>query len=85
MVEQLKAKMSVESVTKTAYLAEISKLRAVATSDPNNENYSYSKATPQATLEMHVTNPEAHGFFEPGAEYVVTFERAEKPQPQPES
>lgn len=52
-------------------------LSAVYSSDPGSENYSYSQATPNATLQMYISNPDAFDFFEPGAEYVLTFEKVE--------
>lgn len=56
-------------------------LNAVYSPDPADPNYSYSKATPSADLSMYVTNPVAAEFFEQGAEYLVTFERVQRPKP----
>jgi hypothetical protein len=82
MSRQIKAKMSVSSLTPQNYAADGSKsgevvdLYAVHSSDPTSENYSYSKATPNAHLNMVINNPEAFGFFTPGKQYIVTFEEA---------
>jgi hypothetical protein len=51
-------------------------LSAVHSNDPNSENYSYSQATPNGQLTMSISNPEAFDFFEEGAEYVLTIEKA---------
>lgn len=39
------------------------------------ENKAWSEATPSANFKMSITNPSAWGFFEPDADYLVTFER----------
>lgn len=44
----------------------------------SEENKAWSKYTPSGRLELAITNPAAFGFFEPGAEYVITIEKAEK-------
>lgn len=83
MSSQIKAKMQVYSVKPGSLAADGSKaaesvgLSAVYSSDPNSENYSYSQATPNATLSMWISNPQAFDFFEEGKQYILTFERAE--------
>jgi hypothetical protein len=78
---ELKAKMKVYSNKPGSLAGDGSKaseqvtLSAVWSDDKNSENYSYSQATPNATLNMYISNPQAFGFFEEGAEYVLTFER----------
>lgn len=52
------------------------RLTPVYSSDPESENYSWSKATPAGNLEMTVTNPAAFDQFEENGEYLLTFERA---------
>lgn len=90
MAEQIKAKMKVNLVVKHGYenntpsadgstyvqTGESVDLTAVYSADPNTENYSYSSATPNAHLTMTISNPQAFDFFEEGAEYVLTFEKA---------
>lgn len=44
-------------------------LQAVYSSDPESPNYEWAQATPAGNLTMTISNPEAWGFFEPGAEY----------------
>ena len=59
------ARMKVDQIIETTYgKNEENKftqvvLRAVVTSDPNNPNYSFSKATPNAELKMTISNPDA--------------------------
>ena len=48
-------------------------LYQVYSSDPERENYSWSKATPSGTVTMNITNPAAFGWFEVGAEYFIDF------------
>lgn len=43
----------------------------------SEENKSFSVWTPTGKIEMHITNPECIGFFEPGKEYYVEFKKAE--------
>jgi hypothetical protein len=81
---QIRAKMRVWSNKPGSLASDGSKaseyvtLGAVYSSDPNSENYSYSQATPNASLTMGISNAEAFDFFEEGSEYVLTFEKAEK-------
>lgn len=42
-----------------------------------DENQEWSKYTPSGYLEMTITNPAAFEQFEEGAEYYITFTRAE--------
>lgn len=53
-------------------------LRAVYDPDPTSENGSFFKATPNGTIDIGIVSPEVSGYFEPGAEYRVTFERVER-------
>ena len=43
----------------------------------SDENKSFSLYTPTGTVKLHITNPAAIDFFEPGAEYYVEFRKAE--------
>jgi hypothetical protein len=52
-------------------LADIRLMAVYDDNDPTNK--SWSKATPSANLNMYVTVPEAIAYFEPGAQYTVTF------------
>jgi len=51
------------------------KMAAVAGGNP--EDNSYSNATPSATVDISVTNPETVGFFKIGASYYVDFTPSE--------
>lgn len=69
----IKAKMQVATVTTDEY-SETPKLHGVYTGTP--EDNTYAKATPSASCEMRIDNPDAQGFFKPGKKYYVTFEEA---------
>ena len=67
----IRAKMRCDTVTKTSYDAEVVKLQAVYGNI--EENKSYSLATPTASVEITISNPEAFGKFVPKGEYYVDF------------
>jgi len=48
-----------------------------AVTGDSEENKTFSKYTPNATVKMHITNPEALDFFEAGAEYIFEIRKAE--------
>lgn len=52
------------------------KLGAVVGGSPENDQF--FKWTPNATIELSTLNPAAAEQFEPGAEYLVTFEKVVK-------
>lgn len=54
-------------------------LEAVYSEDPEDPNYSYSEATPNATFTMTINNRDAIGYFVPGEVYNITIT---KHQPQ---
>ncbi len=71
-------------VTKVEQIAEQENLsfRAVTKSegypdDGSDENNSFAKWTPNAELEMTVTNPELHGQFAEGDEFYADFTKVE--------
>lgn len=49
-----------------------------AVTSDSEENKTFSIYTPNASVKIHITNPDALEFFEPGSEYLVTFQKAEK-------
>lgn len=49
---------------------------AVYSSDPAQENYSFSQATPSASLSMYISNPAAFGSFVRDLEYCLDFSLA---------
>jgi hypothetical protein len=51
-------------------------LNAVYSDDPTTENYTFSQATPSATLDMAINNPNVFGAFVKDREYILTFEEA---------
>jgi hypothetical protein len=42
----------------------------------SEENKSFSLYTPSGAIKLHITNPDAIDFFEPGAEYFAEFRKA---------
>jgi GH35 family endo-1,4-beta-xylanase len=75
-MDQLLAKFKVGSVVNFGNNNVEANLSAVT--NTSEENKSFSIYTPSASLKMHITNPQATNFFEPGEEYVCTFTKAEK-------
>lgn len=68
------AKFKVGSVTDFGNSNENVKMSPVVSD--SNENKSFSMYTPSGAIEMHITNPDAIGFFKPGKEYYVEFKEA---------
>jgi len=70
--------MQVQTVTDNGY-SDVVKLTAVM-GGPNAkdaEDNSYAKATPSASLEMHIDNPKVRGQMKPGQKFYVDFTPAE--------
>ena len=42
--------------------------------DPSHPNYEWSVATPSGYIELAITNEAAFSKFEPGREYLLTFD-----------
>lgn len=42
----------------------------------SQENKTFSIYTPNASVKMHITNPDALDFFEAGEEYICEFRKA---------
>lgn len=72
----MRAKLQIESVTKTTYNEKL-KFHAVYSGDKNSEDNTFSEATPSASLEMDITNKSLHGQFKPGQKFYVDFTLAE--------
>jgi len=49
-----------------------------AVTNTSEENKTFSIYTPNASVKIHITNPDALGFFEPGEEYICEFKKASK-------
>jgi len=47
-----------------------------AVTNTSEENKSFSIYTPNASVKIHITNPEALDFFKAGKEYVCEFREA---------
>lgn len=78
----MRAKMQIESVTKVNGGNEILRMHAVAKSgtypeDGSDEDNTYAKWSPSASLEIQIANPALHGKFSPGEKYYVDFAKAE--------
>ncbi len=69
----VKARMIVQSILDLGTQKNV-KMTAVTTGDSSSPNYSFSKYTPSATLEISITNPGAYNQFEVGKSYDLTFE-----------
>ena len=73
----IRAKFTVQSVTKHAYGGEEVKLCPVYGSGDNKSNAEWAKATPSGSLTMTIDNPGAQGKLVPGKEYFLDFTPAE--------
>lgn len=79
MEKTILAKLHCESVLVTDG-GRTAKFRAVY--GDSEENKSFSKYTPSASLELHVTNPDVFESFQPGRDYLVSISPApEAPAP----
>ena len=75
MSAKMRAKMTIESVTRHECGTENLRLRAVTNGNP--EDNTFAKATPGASLDMLVSNPELVGKFDPGETFYVDFTPAD--------
>jgi len=75
MAKSILAKFKVGSVTDHGNNNHNVSMSAVVSDSP--ENKTFSLYTPNAKVEMHITNPDAIGFFKPGKEYYAEFKEAE--------
>lgn len=78
----MRAKMRLHSVTDMG-TAEMLSFQAVAAKsygeDGADEDNTYAKFSPSATLQITVMNPALLGKFKPGQSYYVDFTRADTP------
>lgn len=76
----MRAKLQIASVTKHT-TSEVLKFHAVCAksypADGSDENNTYAKYSPSASLEITIANPALLGKFEPGEQYYVDFTLAE--------
>lgn len=75
-MKTLLAKFKVGSVTDFGNNNVEANLSAVV--NDSEENKSFSIYTPNASVKIHITNPEALDFFEAGSEYVCEFKKVIK-------
>lgn len=77
-MDKVVAKFKVTETGQQYWNENARKVKAIPvySTQEGTENRSFSEATPSGELEILVTNPAAAGFFELGAEYYVTFEKA---------
>lgn len=73
-MKTLLAKFKVGSTTNFGNDNVEANLSPVISDSP--ENKSFSKYTPSGAIKLHITNPDAVGFFEPAEEYFVQFSKA---------
>lgn len=83
MAAILRCKMRVERVTQDFNsegkpVTETVRLRAVYDSDPGSENAQWAKATPSASFEIYINNPQAFGVLRTDQEFYVDFTPANK-------
>lgn len=52
----------------------IARFTPVYDSDPAAPNFEWSQATPSGYIELAITNEAAFSQFEPGKEYLLTFD-----------
>lgn len=78
----MRAKMKVSSVTPCGETAEKLTFSAVGASsygdDGSDENNTYAKYTPSASVELTVANPELLGKFVEGECYYVDFTKVDE-------
>lgn len=75
-MKTLLAKFKVGSVTDFGNNNVEANLSAVTSN--SEENKTFSIYTPNASVKIHITNPDALKFFEAGEEYICEFRKADK-------
>jgi len=77
----MRAKLQIASITQHAGGNETLKFHAVSASsypaDGSDEDNTYAKYSPSASLEITIANPALHGKFEAGQKFYVDFTPAE--------
>jgi hypothetical protein len=74
----MRAKLQITSVTKHAGGNETIKFHAVAANsyaetEGLDEDNTFAKYSPSASMEILIANPALHGAFEPGQKFYVDF------------
>jgi hypothetical protein len=77
MPAKMRAKMTIASVTRHSAECETVKFHAVAAksypADGSDEDNSYAKYSPSASLDITIANPALIGQLNPGETYYVDF------------
>lgn len=77
---KMRAKMELASITQHA-TCEVLRFHAVSAksypADGSDEDNSYAKFSPQASLEITIANPALIGKFAAGEKYYVDFSKAD--------
>lgn len=68
----MRAKMSVQTITKNSY-SEIVEFSCVFGGNNNKEDNSFASATPSGTAKLQIDNKELHGVYKPGDTFYVDF------------
>lgn len=72
MSQRMRAKMSIQSVTRNGY-SEIVEMNAVYGGSTNDEDNSFAKSTPSGSIKLQIDNKALHGAFNPGDTFYVDF------------
>ncbi len=77
MSTSMRAKMQLQTVTRHAHVSEVLEFVAIAAktypADGSDEDNTYAKFSPSASLRINVCNPALIGKFDPGEVYYVDF------------
>lgn len=78
MSKAMRAKMSIQSVTRNGY-SEIVEMNAVYGGSSNKEDNTFAAATPSGSIRLQIDNKELHGVYNPGDTFYVDFTPVPKP------
>jgi hypothetical protein len=76
--------MEIQSVSKTEHSETLNMTavsRAKYDEEGSDENNTYARFTPSATLAITIANPALRGKFEPGQQFYVDFTPADEAEP----
>lgn len=72
MSKPMRAKMTVQTITKNSY-SEILEFGCVYGGSSNKEDNSFAAATPSGSAKLQIDNKELHGVYQPGDTFYVDF------------
>lgn len=75
---KVRAKLTVESVT--SYQHQVESVKLSAQYSHSKEDNTFAAATPSASMELCVSNPDLLGKFKPGDQFYADFTKVEKPE-----